>query len=209
MLHAQIENRREVRTTLVIGIVVDMELIRQYSVEETEQLRNKIIDENIEPYVKAVFDFYPDFNSAALLVAQYWDDEAIDAVHSLVMFSVLSTPDFESFFKSTESEDCDEEDPVNTPGDIPNFEWGNFEEPSISKVEEEVLWGWDDNNSAIPAFAGYCKEGAGQCDDYRKSYARYAIFRRVADEIVIEVVGKKIRPWLDGVEPDWAGYESD
>ncbi len=35
-----------------------------------------------------------------------------------------------------------------------------------------------------------------------EAYSPYAIFRRQGDDLEIEVVGKMLRPWLDGIKPE-------
>lgn len=51
-----------------------------YTKIQTEQLREKLIKNVIMPLVEANFNKNPQLNSATMLVAQYWDDEASDAV---------------------------------------------------------------------------------------------------------------------------------
>ncbi len=65
---------------------------------QTAELREKIMDECVIPVVRALFDQYPQLRSAVMLVAQYWNDHARDAVHHKVFFSVLETPDLDSLF---------------------------------------------------------------------------------------------------------------
>ena len=38
--------------------------------------------------------------------------------------------------------------------------------------------------------------------DYTEAYTPYALFTRTDTGIKVEIVGKMIRPWLDGVEPE-------
>ncbi|VEP16960.1 conserved hypothetical protein [Hyella patelloides LEGE 07179] len=57
----------------------------------------------------------------------------------------------------------------------------------------------------IPAFAAFCKEGSHQCMSTSEAYTPYAILTRTDNSIAVEIVGKMLRPWLDGVRPerDW------
>jgi hypothetical protein len=67
-----------------------------YTKKQAEQLREKLIKLVILPLVKANFDKHPKLNSAVMLVAQYWDDEANDAVHERIIYSRLDTLNLEA-----------------------------------------------------------------------------------------------------------------
>lgn len=163
-----------------------------YTKKQAAQLRQKSIDGFIVPIVKANFNKYPQLKSAAILVAQYWNDEASDAVHQHIIYSVLDTPDFEAAARGEYGKDT-----VNLPS------LGRLEDRaySVERNGEEVYW--LENLDAIPAFAAFCKEGSHQCMDTFEAYTPYAVLRRQEDDIDIEVVGKMLRPWLDGIKPEW------
>ncbi len=36
-----------------------------------------------------------------------------------------------------------------------------------------------------------------------EGYTLYAVLRRLGDGIEVEIVGEMLRPWLDGIKPDW------
>ncbi|MDA9003911.1 hypothetical protein N9J26_00305 [bacterium] len=173
-----------------------MNVIKKYNEDESTALREEIINQTVMPYLNTIFKAYPGFQSATLLVAQYWDDEANDAVHQDVILSRLETPDLNSAFKAYAE---DEKDSINSSDDLPcsvtdwDFDGG---------IVDTTLWRWCDNGSAIPAFAAYCKEAAGQEDDLGEAYLPYAVFRKTETGIEIEIIGEKIRPWLDGVMPE-------
>ena len=73
-----------------------------YSKEEAAELREAIVKNYVKPIVKKALKKYHQLNSAVLLVAQYWNDEANDAVHNRLFFSVLRTPDIDAVFRSYE-----------------------------------------------------------------------------------------------------------
>jgi hypothetical protein len=169
-----------------------------YTKQQAVQLRQKLMDEYVIPLVRICFRKYPQLRSATLLVAQYWDDEARDAVHSCFTFSVLDTPDLEAAAKANENWT---EDSVNLPG-FGRYPYlvGNARQD----LEKEGYSNyWDDNWDAIPAFAAFCREGAHQCMSTAEAYTPYAILRRCGDDITIEIVGQMLRPWLDGMHPHW------
>ena len=171
-----------------------METPRLYTKEQTAELREKIISSAIIPIINLYFSKYTQLQSAMLLLAQYWDDEAIDAVHYRLILSVLPTP------VSTIDYDCYDPDPVNLPG-LPSLDeiYDSLIE-DLDKLESGEAC-WQDNGNTIPTFAAYCKEGSHQEMDCLEAYTPYAVFRRNQEEIEIEVVGEMLRPWLDGIRP--------
>ncbi len=175
-----------------------METQAIYTKEEAAELREKIISADIVPQIKLAFSKYPQLQSAMLLVAQYWDDEADDAVHSHVIFSVLPTPALG--VELVDTDDYDDYDPVNLPGlpSLDEIDYSLYED--FDKIESGEYC-WNDNGNAVPTFAAYCKEGSHQNMDYLEAYTPYAVFRRKEEAIEIEVVGEMLRPWLDGMRP--------
>jgi hypothetical protein len=175
-----------------------------YTSEQAADLRQRILNEYIRPRVKAGFDRYPQLQSATLLVAQYWADEANDAVHELTIFSVLETPDLEAAFKS-EGNSYYEHDLVN----LPDFQKVHYEiqddawdavDRLIADDSDPLVW--DSNGSAIPLFAAFCKEGCHQEMEPREAYTPYAILRRKSGAMETEVIGQMFRPQLNGVKPE-------
>jgi hypothetical protein len=167
-----------------------METQHIYTKEEAADLRSKIISSEIVPTIKVIFEKYTQLQSAMLLVAQYWDDEADDAVHYAMIYSVLPTParGMESLYAP---------DPINLP-ELPSLYeiYGSIENFCIYKGWE---YSWEDNENAVPIFAAYCKEGCHQGMGHLETYSPYAVFRRKEKEIEIEIVGNMLRPWLDGL----------
>jgi hypothetical protein len=167
-----------------------MEPQQIYTKEEAADLRSEIISSEIMPQIKLVFSRYPQLQSAMLLVSQYWDDEASDAVHYQMTFSVLQAPAWEIGLVNYY-----EYDPTNLPG-LPRSD--KVYDPFSEDFYKFKIC-WENNLATIPAFAAYCKEGCHQEMDDLEAYTPYAVFRRKEEEIEIEVVGNMLRPWLDGV----------
>lgn len=177
-----------------------------YTKEQAAQMRSQIVDEYVKPLVKVCFTNHPQLRSATLLIAQYWDDEAHDAVQNRFIFSVLETPDLESAFVSEHTWDR-----INLPG----FEQG-LEDEEESEQQISILWAaserlsdldkdvyWDCNVKSIPAFAAFCKEGCHQDMDIKEAFTPYAILRRQDEDVAVEIVAQMLRPWLDGIKPEW------
>ena len=158
------------------------------------QLRQQLMEEWVKPAVQACFDRYPELGSAILMVAQYWDDEALDAVHNFFVFSVLKTPDLQAAFWAEENDP--DVDPVNLPG-LP-APWELLEIVWQRDWQQSEQLCWDDNGIAIPAFAAYCREDAHQAMSISEAYAPYAVIRRgKQNQLEVEIIGKMQRPWLE------------
>lgn len=150
-------------------------------------LRAKILDEDFVPYVKDVFAKDPKLRSAMLTVAQYWADEADDAVHATVLFSQRSTPIWPH---PCRWDDDDREGPSFDPTEV------------CSSCGERLGWmPFDDNGGAIPAFQSCCREDASQESTTSEAYLPYAVARRADDGgVSVEIVGGPVRGWLDTAE---------
>lgn len=158
-----------------------------------DEKRLRYIKSTVMRGVRNVFFDHPEIHSATLLVSQYWDDEAADAVHATVVFSVLDTPNLDAHF---DAQIWDEE----------SNEWGT-DTVNLAGLELD-FWSyweglhWDDNNEAIPLFAAFCVPGS-QDRSSLENCRPFCVFRRDGDdEISIEVVGTRYRPWLDDVAPE-------
>lgn len=133
------------------------------------------------------------WNSVLLCVAQYWDDEADDAVHPMLVASRFERPSWPHI--------CPEWDE----GEYPEStrEGGADQDQACEYCGRDVPYvtGWNDNGWAIAAFEPWCREGATQNDEPADAYLPYAVARQVAGEVRVEVVGKPVRPWLLGLPP--------
>ncbi|MBU8894050.1 hypothetical protein KRR26_00465 [Corallococcus sp. M34] len=161
----------------------------KYSPAKAAALREHLLKAQVEPVVLDHFQRHPHLRSAALLVAQYWNDEADDAVHHRLLFSELETPDTDAAFRDQENDGV-------------NFATPPGEERWEAEAQRYVF-SWPDNREAIPLFAAFTREDCHQDMTPLESFTPYAIFRRTGTGLAIEVVGQMLRPWLDGVRPSW------
>lgn len=126
---------------------------------------------------KEAFAEQPDLKSFVLAVAQYWADEAEDAVHSNTYGSVRSIP----LWPHT----CDYgQEPIE--GEM----CGECAQSGSLPYPED----WDDNGGSIEAFQAYCHESGSQEESSFHNDLPYAIARRVGDDVVVEVIGDIQRP---------------
>jgi hypothetical protein len=171
--------------------------------------RLEYFETNLKPALGEVFALHPWISSAAVCVAQYWDDEAADAVHCRVVLSRLEDPDLRSGLM------WEGDDDVNLPDQQGGRLVGDqyslmFHRPDgTSRLYEDGTgaFGWDDNGEAISLFAAFCSEGSNQCMDPADCYVPWGVVRRGARGLELEVVGTMLRPWLDGIAPEWVDDE--
>jgi uncharacterized protein (TIGR02996 family) len=157
--------------------------------------RRQYVRAHLLPIVSRYFADYERLQSAILCVAQYWADEADDAVHALLVVSELFEPTLEGVSWPSDKSHAD----PNLPNTHIKSRYG---EGSSSAVD---LWGahWDDNNGAIPLWAAFApEEGSQEYDAYSEVYAPAVMFYRHGGYEILPMC----RPHLDGVQPEW-GWE--
>ena len=115
------------------------------------------------------------WTSITLCVAQYWDDQANDAVHNLIVGSMdaVGWPHRCDYDRPPVRHDA-----CSNCGTLPD------------------LPGWHDDDRSIAAFAPWCREGANQDMEPSEAYLPVAIARLHEGSLVIDWVGEPHRPWL-------------
>lgn len=162
--------------------------------ETSAKLREAFIETHLVPLSKRVFAARRDVQSVVLAVAQYWADEADDAVHLRIIPCVVPDPSWPSCLQ-------------NNPYVLVEEYFGNTYEMLSEDADDLVGWQaredlptLDDNTSAITAFASCCGEEGSQEDPMSIAYEPYAVARRAQTGVEIEIVGKVQRPeWEDRV----------
>jgi len=148
--------------------------------------RRKMIERDFIPYVKEIFAKRSELTSAMLLLAQYWADEADDAVHANVVFSGRETP---LWPHPCRWDDEDDDSVVRDPNEI------------CTSCGDVGWLSFDDNGEqTIAAFAPCCREDADQEMRVAEAYLPYAVARRspsAKDGVEVEIVGGPIRAWMD------------
>lgn len=64
-----------------------------YTPRQTAALRHEWTRDHLLPALRALFARLPALRSATAVVAQFWNDEADDAVHCTIVVSELDAPD--------------------------------------------------------------------------------------------------------------------
>lgn len=161
---------------------------------EAEMARRQYVRTQLWPVVSRHFEKYERLRSAMLCVAQYWDDEANDAVHGTLIVSELFEPTLEGVTDSVDESDVDPNVP-NTRIVGPHDETGS----AVSLYGSGASW--DDNGGAIPLWAAFAPEEGSQEYEYLSEvYAPAVMFHRHGGYEFLPVR----RPHLDGVRPEWS-----
>lgn len=183
-------------------------------------LRSWSVEHELTPFLAEVFARLPSVRSVYCCVAQYWADEADDAVHDLFVFSEKDTPDWPHV--------CQDDVAPGVPAamllrraDLCTscaWELSELETDEVTHVTENpktrevvthyrsVRCDWDDNGAAVRPWQAFCVEGA-QDLDVAGNYQPVLLARRTAASFSLRVVGGLMRPWLDlpsTAAPSWA-----
>lgn len=157
------------------------------------RLRETILDTHFLPIAKHVFAKEPRANSLIFAVAQFWADEADDAVHSEIVISSAVNPTWPECYSHEHNAFASEgEDSY----DALEGQWQILSAATDQLPADRRFT--DSNGEMIPAFAAFTKEECTQEDDPAEAFLPYAIARRSGGDVAIEIVGKMLRPeWED------------
>lgn len=170
---------------------------REASPGQTDMKRREYLRTRLGPYLQNQFQTYERLRSAMLCVAQYWNDEADDAVHSALVVSEGLEPTLTGVGYRIRDDEGRVADP-NIPNTTILGEWGLSGSSMISTYR---AGGWDDNNSSIPLWACFAPEGGHQqWEEVAEVYAPAVLFYRHGEYEVLPMA----RPHLDGVRPLWS-----
>jgi hypothetical protein len=155
---------------------------------EADIARRRFVRADLLPVVSHYFQTYKLLQSAMLCVAQYWADEANDAVHGHLIVSELPEPTLEGVGYDSESDT-----------NLPNTRI----QAQYSSGSMISLWGtsvhWDDNGGAIPLWAAFApEEGTQEYESLSEAYRPAVMFYRHGGYEILPVH----RPHLDGILPE-------
>lgn len=177
-----------------------------------DDAREQHVDVLIRDRVKMAFSDVPALQSAWLAVSQYWNDEADDAVHGLLVFSQLPEPSLEAWRADDALEDHfdqDEYDDLLQTGQISQSEnLGGVVFPPGCGLHDQgcpgTLWvPWKSNGEAIRLFAAWCSEGSHQEMKHSECFRPIVLYQRRGDDVLAKWIAKPLRPWLRWVSPTW------
>jgi uncharacterized protein (TIGR02996 family) len=157
---------------------------------QTDVARRRWVRSQLMPLVSEHFRTYSLLQSAVLCVAQYWADEAHDAVHAKLIVSELFEPTLEGIGYRTRPD--------------PNLPGTKFksEHAAGSVIDFFHRAGWEDNRGAIPLWAAFAPENGNQeYDNLGDAYRPAVMFYRHGGHEFMPIH----RPHLDGVRPERGG----
>ena len=159
---------------------------------QADAARRRFLREYLWPCVLKYFRKYDRLQSAMLCVAQYWADEADDAVHDTLIVSELPEPTLVGARTGYEEESVSDPNVPNTRIGREYGGWGSaVDTPGVP---------WDDNSGAIPLWAAFASEGGSQeYGDLAESYSPAVMFHRHGGHEILPMP----RPHLDGILPEW------
>lgn len=143
--------------------------VKSPSIERLTWLRDEL-----KPWLKKHFKQNGEDQSVLLAVAQYWADEADDAVHLTALASKSRVPDF---FANEWNEE-------GATGDTRGVDWSNRPR-------------WDDNGMSIRAFQAYCGELGSQELPSSSQAEPFLLAQRGEKGPHVTWLGRMQRPWLD------------
>lgn len=160
---------------------------------QAEMQRRLLVREDLLPWVEKLFTTYKPLQSAVFCVAQYWSDEANDAVHAYLVVSELAEPILEGVSAHEESTTDLNLPTVKIPREY------NDSSSALSLYESNVTW--DDNGSSIPIWAAYAPDhGSQEYEFLNEVYAPAVLFHRNGTVRFLPMT----RPQLDGVRSEWS-----
>lgn len=165
---------------------------------EAEMSRRQYLRTHLLRVVSRYFKDYERLQSAMLCVAQYWADEADDAVHGLLIVSELFEPTLEGVGYSYAKDSVD----PNLPTTRIKHKHRSASSSAVSLYEAEASW--DDNSGAIPLWAAFApEEGSQEYEYFSEVYLPAVMFYRHGGYEILP----RCRPHLDGVRPEWEPEE--
>lgn len=179
-----------------------------------DEMRRMCLRCYVEPLARMVFRRIPAAQSLVFALAQYWNDEADDAVHQTVVLCDHRDPkwpdclsyannklipielpyDFDQL--DPEEQEWAREEATERAKNIDNFGRYSAEEGPAGeavRIGQRTLGVQsflDDNNTLSRAFAPFCKKGASQDMSVSESYLPYAVVRREEQGISTQIVAE-------------------
>jgi hypothetical protein len=161
--------------------------------------RARDLEATILPRLEGEMARDPALRSALFAVSQYWNDNANDEVHGVIVFSRDETPRWPHACPPYRERAVADptRDPTLSVASLPRTDrctWCAKSDSWFSLDYEEPTW---------RAWEAYCHDWASQDTDSGAAYVPFVIVRRRGDDgsLEHEIVGDAIRPWLDAPDP--------
>lgn len=162
---------------------------------QTDVARRQYLRKHLLPLIAEHFQTFPLLQSAMLCVAQYWADEADDAVHGELIVSELFEPNLAAASWGNDEEETPD---ANVPNTLIKRDYRQG-----GSTVDLYRAGWDDNSGAIPLWAAFApEEGSQEYERLVEVFAPAVMFYRHGGYEFLPMR----RPHLDGIRPEW-GWE--
>lgn len=153
-------------------------------------VRAQVLD-NFRLFARYIFANHVDVQSVMVCIAQYWNDEADDAIHSMVMTSHRRTPVWPHH--------CIHDDPWSLELDQTFGDLGNCCQEFYAQSLPDYF-PFPERGGVIPAFEPYCSE-----EHHEDGFRPYAVARRTTgDDAEVELLAVLHRPHLLADESEGA-----
>lgn len=145
-------------------------------------VRARVLD-NFRLFARFIFANHVDVQSVMVCIAQYWNDEADDAIHSMVLTSHRRTPVWPHH--------CIHDDPWSLELDQTFGDLGNCCQEFYAQSLPDYF-PFPERGRVIPAFEPYCSE-----EHHEDGFRPYAVARRTtSDDAEVELLAVLHRPHL-------------
>ena len=164
--------------------------------KEASAMRQRLLKEEVEPFIKDVFKYELSYNSILMFIGQYWNDNASDECHKTFLF----TTDVEPFVDEDNLHRiCEHIWSINNLGYVQRLYNNN-------NLKDAYTYENDWYTDSIPAFSSYCKSfGSQDHGNIIDSYSLYAVYKRANNDegFICDIVGIQHRPELEGIASEW------
>ena len=168
-----------------------------FTTEEAQAKRVEFVETKLIPTLRKQ-GYLKEGTSAVMFVAQYWNDEANDAVHFRVSISKTSkTP--KGFSRLPE---FDRDDPAAS---LSEYDLRRDQKTGKIDYTDDSGFTWDSNGQAITLWCAFAEGGHTQDSEYSDAY-RSAVTIESDGSYAFNTM---VRPWLDGVMCDNEQYFLD
>lgn len=171
----------------------ESEFHSRISADDLEETKKQVIEEWFLPVAKLLLKEYPSTNCVVVTLAQYWNDEADDAVHVSFIPSSVPFESWDGLFSDKNQFYSEESQDFSLPKPDGSTEYVSFYGLSQRAIGFNPYLSNDE--SFISIFERYCKERCSQEMHTQEAYQPYLIVSRDGDEIKIRDLGDLVRVW--------------
>lgn len=163
------------------------------SMDDIAGTKKHVVEEWFLPVARLLLKEYPTIHCVVVSLAQYWNDEANDAVHVSFIPSSVPFEFWEELFSSKNKFYSEDSENFSLPKSDGSTGYVSFY--SLSRRAIGFNPQLSNDETFISIFERYCKEGCGQDMRTQESYQPYLIVSRNGDDIKVRDLGDLVRIW--------------